>query len=198
MATIIQKISEQIQAKQIDTTTAFGRSWLIQYMNRLSPTFRDRAEIIRDREQQRSRIMIGRFYFFFYNPKTKENLPYWDRFPMVIPLKGYSDGFLGLNLHYIYPKDRLILLQQLSRTMTGPVEDERSRLRLSYPILQAMHMAYRATPCIKRYLKPHIMSRFVEVPPTEWNIAAVLPVQVFTGKVSVHKQDVWQDSKEKY
>ena len=90
------------------------------------------------------------------------------------------------------------MLQQLSRTMTGPVGDEKTRLRLSYPLLKAIHTAYRATPCIKRYLKPHIMSRFVEVPPSEWHIAAVLPVQSFASKTIVRKQEVWRDSKEKY
>lgn len=198
MPTIIQKIKEQIDAKDLDTSTAFGRSWLLQKMAKLSPSYQDRMEIIRDREQQRSRVMIGRMYFFFYTPKTKAMLPYWDRYPLVIPLQGYDDGFLGLNLHYIYPKDRLILLQQLSRTMSGPVENERSRLRLSYPILRAMHQAYRATPCIKRYLKPHIMSRFIEIPPAEWNIAAALPAQQFASKTSVRREEVWKDSKEKY
>lgn len=198
MATIIKQIHEQIEAKQIDTSSAFGRSWLLQYMAKLNPSYRDRLSIVQDREQQRSRIMIGRFYFFFYNPKTKDKLSYWDKFPMVIPIMPYDDGFLGLNLHYIYPKDRLIVLQQLSRTMTGPVGDEKTRLRLSYPLLKAIHTAYRATPCIKRYLKPHIMSRFVEVPPSEWHIAAVLPVQSFASKTIVRKQEVWRDSKEKY
>ena len=99
MATIIKQIHEQIEAKQIDTSSAFGRSWLLQYMAKLNPSYRDRLSIVQDREQQRSRIMIGRFYFFFYNPKTKDKLSYWDKFPMVIPIMPYDDGFLGLNLH---------------------------------------------------------------------------------------------------
>jgi len=172
-------------------------------------------EIIRDQEQQRNRVMLGRMYFFMYNAKTKEVLPYWDRFPMVIPIMPHNDGFLGLNLHYIYPKDRLILLQQLSQALTGSLRDERTRLRLTYPILKAMHTAYRATPCIKRYLKGHIRSRFIEIPPTEWDIAAALPVQSFVAEqkkmqrndameahkarvAQIRKEQVWKDSKEKY
>ena len=108
--TIINRINEQMEKKGVDPTTAFGRSWLLQKMRSLTPTAKDRMEIIRQREQQRNRTIIGRFYFFFYTPKGHETLPYWDHFPMVIPLQRYDDGFLGLNLHYIYPKDRLILL----------------------------------------------------------------------------------------
>lgn len=198
MNTIINRIQEQVATKGLDTSTAFGRSWLLQKMTRLSVTPKDRMEIIRDREQQRNQTMVGRFYFFAYNPKTKETLPYWDRFPMVIPLMRYHDGFLGLNLHYIYPKDRLILLTQLKRFQIGSINDEKTRLRLSYPLLKAMHQAYRATPCIKRYLAGHVISRFIEVPPAEWDIASTLPVQQFASARSIKKEEVWKDSKERY
>jgi hypothetical protein len=198
MSTIIQRINEQAVTKKVDTSTAFGRSWLLQKMAKLTPSAKDRMEILRDREAQRTRTMVGRFYFFFYSPKGHETLPYWDRFPMVIPLMRYHDGFLGLNLHYIPPKDRLILLTQLRRFATGPLTDERTRLRLSYPILKAAHQAYRATPCIKRYLAGHVRSRFIEIPTTEWDIAASLPVQSFTSKTRIRKEEVWQESKEQY
>lgn len=218
MNTLISRIKEQVDQKQLDPSTAFGRSWLLQKMAKLNPSAKDRLEIIKDREAQRNRVMMGRFYFFMYNPKTKETLPYWDRFPMTIVLQRYHDGFLGLNLHYVYPKDRLILLTQLKRFANGPLQDERTRLKLSYPILAAMHQLYRATPCIKRYLANHIQSRFIEVPPIEWDIAATLPVQDFRAQMAktqrvaldedsrarkarqahVRKEEVWKDSKEKY
>lgn len=216
--TIIKTIREQAEKKQLDFSQAFGRAWLLQKMAKLNPTPLERGQILKDQEAQRSRIIIGRFYYFLYNPKGKDTLPYWDKFPLVIPLQRYHDGFLGLNLHYIYPKDRLILLQQLKRTMSTPLMDERTRLRLSYPILKAMHQAYRATPCIKRYLAGHILSRFIEIPPNEWDIALTLPVQDFRAQMAktssealteeqrirkarqshVRKEQVWKDSKEKY
>jgi len=198
MSTLISRIKEQIDQKQVDVSTAFGRSWLLQKMAKLTPSAKDRLEIIKDRESQRNKTMLGRFYFFYYNPKTKDTLPYWDRFPMVVVLQRYDDGFLGLNLHYIYPKDRLILLTQLQRAATGPLTDEHTRLRLTYPILQAMHQAYRATPCIKRYLANHVQSRFIEVPATEWTIAATLPAQSFASKTHIRREEVWKESKEKY
>lgn len=199
MGTLIQKIREQAVSKSVDTSTAFGRSWLLQKMKNLTPSAKNRMEIIRDREAQRNRTMIGRFYFFLYSPKGYETLPYWDRFPMVVPLQRYNDGFLALNLHYLPPKDRLILLTQLRRFATGSLNDERTRLRLSYPLLKAMHQAYRATPCIKRYLAGHVRSRYIEVPTTEWDIAATLPAQSFTSnKTNIRKEEVWKDSKEQY
>lgn len=198
MATIITRINEELSKQGIAPGTNPSRTWLLEKIKSLNPTGKHRMELIRQREAQRNKTMIGRFYFFFYDPKTKETLPYWDKFPLVIPIMRYPDGFLGLNLHYIPPKDRLILLKQLRIQASGAMNDERTRLRLSYPILKAMYQAYRATPCIKRYLAPHVRSRFVEIPAPEWDIAAALPLQQFTGKGSVTAQGVWEDSKEKY
>ena len=59
------------------------------------------------------RFLIGGMYFFLYDPKTKEELPYYDRFPLVIPLKREDDGFLGLNLHYLPVPYRIRLLRKL-------------------------------------------------------------------------------------
>jgi len=215
---IIKQIKEQAEKKSVDLSAAFGRQWLLLKMAKLNPTAQQRREILKDRDAMRYRTIIGRFYFFLYIPKGKEILPYWDKCPMVIPIERYDDGFLGLNLHYIYPKDRLILLQQLKRTMSGPLQDEKARLRLSYPILKAMHQAYRATPCIKRYLSGHIYSPFIEVPPDEWDVACTLPMQDFRTQMAktqretvfnearerrarqavIRKEQVWKDSKEKY
>jgi len=155
-------------------------------------------KIIRERQANRHKSVLGRFYFFMYTAKLRETLPWWDKFPLVIVLHQYHDGFLGLNLHYIHPKDRLILLQQLQICASGPLTDEHTRLKLTYPMLQNMHRAYRATPCIKRYLNQHILTRCVEIPAAEWDIAAALPVQHFTGRDIVHSEEVWQDSKKKY
>ena len=46
------------------------------------------------------RYLEGRMYTFFYNPKTKDKLPYYDRFPLSMILGQDSDGFIGLNFHY--------------------------------------------------------------------------------------------------
>ena len=42
-------------------------------------------------------LSFSRLNMFFYDPKLKKKLPYYDTFPLVLPLENYSDGFLGLN-----------------------------------------------------------------------------------------------------
>lgn len=73
-----------------------------------------------NRERASPSVLIGNMYFFFYDAKYKETLPYWDRFPLVIPIDFYSESFLGLNLHYLDYKSRAILLDKLSEVQQTP------------------------------------------------------------------------------
>jgi hypothetical protein len=153
------------------------------------------AALMRDRERLKDKSFIGKMYFFFYDPKTKDSLPYYDRFPLVIPIERYSDGFLGLNLHYIHPKQRIILLDKLSDTATNKRFDEKTKLRLSYQYLASASTALQAMPCIKRYLFSHLTSRFLEIPADEWDIAALLPVEQFE---KASKSKVYAESQERF
>jgi hypothetical protein len=139
--------------------------------------------------------MIGRMYFYFYDPKHKATLPYYDRFPLVLPVERYADGFLGLNLHYIHPKQRIILLDKLSDFATNSKYDETTRLRLTYATLASATKAFEATPCIKRYLFNHVESRFLEITADKWDIAALLPFEYFVG---ASKSKVFKDSRTKF
>ena len=69
-------------------------------------------DLIRDGKRKKSPF-YGRLNMFFYDPKFKKTLPYYDTFPLVLPLEPYSDGFLGINLHYLPMKLRLQLLDRL-------------------------------------------------------------------------------------
>ena len=114
---------------------------------------------------------------------------------MVIPIERYPDGFLGLNLHYIHPKQRIILLDKLSDGATNNRFDDKTKLRISYEYLAAASKAFEATPCIKRYLFSHIDSRFLEISAEEWDIAVMLPVESFA---KAKKNKVWSESEDKF
>ena len=59
------------------------------------------------------RPSAGRMSMFFYDPKTKARLPYYDTFPLVLPLEPMRGGFIGLNFHYLPYGARFAFLQQL-------------------------------------------------------------------------------------
>ena len=192
MATLINRIQTSLAKEGLTPRTNAAREWLRYKVKSLSPT---PQSLMRDRERLRDNSFIGRMYFYFYDPKHKNTLPYYDRFPLVIPIERYSDGFLGLNLHYIHPKQRIILLDKLSNVATNNRFDDKTKLRISYEYLAAASKAFEATPCIKRYLFSHIDSRFLEISAEEWDIAVMLPVESFVGATT---SKVYADSRKKF
>jgi len=133
----------------------------------------------------------GSMYFFKYDPKHKETLPYYDMFPLVLPVEKYSDGFLGINFHYLYPKERAILLDQLMRFANNKNMDETTRIKLSYQSLGSFTRYKRAKPCLHRYLNSFMKSQMILVPPADWGTALFLPVERFR---KMNKTAVWAES----
>jgi hypothetical protein len=122
---------------------------------------------------------LGRMIMFFYDPKLANSLPYYDRFPLVIPLEIYNDGFLGINLHYLPPMRRAQLLDAILNIYDNQHMDERRKLIMSYNLLRAYTRSRLYVPCIKRYLYTHMRSRFYMVAPEDWQMAVLLPTERF-------------------
>lgn len=149
--------------------------------------------IIRQNQQyNRMQIKPGFLYLFNYDPKTKEDLPYYDRFPLVFPFEKTEDGFLGLNLHYIPPIYRARLMDNLYGLVNNERYDETTKLRMSYRMLNSAARYKYFKPCVKRYLSSHVRSKFLQIPANEWDIALFLPLERFTKK---SKSTVYRDSR---
>jgi hypothetical protein len=192
MAKLLDRIKTSLAKEGLTPRTNASRAWLRAKVKDLKPTS---SGLMTDRQRLKTSSMIGKMYFYFYDPKTKDSMPYYDRFPLVIPIERYNDGFLGLNLHYIHPKNRMILLDKLSDTTSNGTYDEKTKLKINYRYLAAASRVFEATPCIKRYLFTQIESRFLEISADEWDIAALLPVESFVG-ASTSK--VYADSRKKF
>ena len=147
----------------------------------------------REAYRQTTGFRLGGMYCFYYDPKTKDKLDYYDRFPMVLVLDRYSDGFLGLNLHYLPFQYRIAFLGKLMKFADLNDAGEIERLRVTYDILTASKSLKAFKPCLKRYLTGHIQSKILAIQSNEWDIAAFLPIQQFK-KASAAK--VWQESME--
>jgi len=192
MAKLLDRIKTSLAKEGLTPRTNASRAWLRAKVNDLKPTS---SALMKDRDRLKNTSMIGKMYFYFYDPKTKESMPYYDRFPLVIPIERYNDGFLGLNLHYIHPKHRMILLDKLSDTISNDTYDEKTKLKINYRYLAAASRIFEANPCIKRYLFTQIESRFLEITADEWDIAAMLPVETFVGATT---SKVYADSRKKF
>jgi hypothetical protein len=118
---------------------------------------------------------IGSMYFFRYQAKWADILPYWDMFPLIFPFAKATGGFYGINLHYLGPKPRIDLMRALIKAqgVSGNM-DENFRLKLNYSIITKFPPA---EPCIKRYLNSYNKGGFFKISGNDWAYAVGLPIQ---------------------
>lgn len=122
-----------------------------------------------------ARFQPGAMAMFFYDPKTKDKLPYYDAFPLAIVVDKAEGGFYGLNLHYLPPTLRAKFLDGLLDNLSNNRYDESTRIAVSYQYLKKASSMKYFKPCFKHYLTDHVRSRFAVVPAPEWEIATFLP-----------------------
>ena len=183
-------LAKGVRAGEVPARTDSARAW---YRDRARTTRIQPQTLIKsDRERLTSRVMIGRMYHFFYEPKHKKTLPYYDRFPLIFPFKRVRGGFLGINLHYLPLRLRAKLMDELYGLTRDNRYDEDTRLKISYNVLNGAAKYKYFKPCVKHYLTPHVKSRFLEVYAAEWDIALFLPTERFVGS---NKRAVHADSR---
>lgn len=128
--------------------------------------------------KKQSLPQIGGMYLYLYDPKYKATLPFYDMYPLTMPVEMYLDGFLGINLHYLPALARIRLLNSLIDFTDENKYKMNKRLSLSYEILRGYSTLFKGVDgCIKKYLFSHVRSSFHEVDPSNWEKAAVLPLQ---------------------
>lgn len=139
-----------------------------------------------------TRPRMGDMYMFYYDPKHKDTLPYYDQFPLIIMVDRAPGGFYGLNLHYLPPVLRAKFFDALMDTMSNDKYDESTRMRARYNVLKSASKMKYFKPCFKHYLTKHVDSRIAKVEPTEWEIALFMPLQRFKGATA---SAVYKDSR---
>ena len=188
------KLTELAEAKKLTglkTMSMDSVTWLKQKIDEIKKPSNIPIGINKETDRRTNVLRIGMLYCFYYDPKTKADLPYWDRFPMVLVLEKYSDGFLGINLHYLPVKFRIAFLQKLMKYALLTKEDDIRRMRISYDILTSTRRLAEFRPCLKRYLYSHLRSKVLTIKPNEWDVATMLPLQQFRGAIPTK---VWRDS----
>lgn len=174
MPSLFDKVSKEMTAAGIKPRTDSARNWLGGEISKFRiPS--NRSNILNDASRISAKAFIGKMYMFRYNPKYKDTLPVWDKFPLVIPMEMYDDGFLGLNLHYLDPYSRLVLLDRLMDFLNNDKYDDTSRFNLSYQLLAGSRRYKLIEGCVKRYLATHIMSSIIYIEPDNWETAIFLP-----------------------
>jgi hypothetical protein len=79
-----------------------------------------RGQLMKEEELTlRSKSLNGQMLMYFYDPKGKDELPYYDKFPLTVVVDKAPGGFYGLNLHYLPPILRAKLLDALMEITTN-------------------------------------------------------------------------------
>ena len=142
-------------------------------------------------QERTRRYLEGRMYTFFYDAKWADKLPYWDRFPCVIIYDVQPDRMLGINLHYIAPRYRVILLDEMFKYTNNDAFDDTTRFRLQYPILKSVSKFRWGKPAMKSYLYGNIMGNALQISPQYWDIISMLPLAQFQKK---NVREVYNDT----
>ena len=181
MATeFIQKVLDETRGQERSV------SWFRKKIREFgSPTS---TELVREGKRSATPF-FGRLNMFFYSPKHKDKLPYYDRFPLVLPLERYRGGFMGINMHYLQIPLRTRLLDKLYEFSSNDKFDETTRLTATYNRVRNIPLV---KPTLHRYLYDFLESPFRRIDADEFIVAALLPVQRFK-KASDRK--VWRDSR---
>ena len=190
MASLLYRLEQEAFRAGIQARTDDARDWFRAKVKQLGKI--NRQQLLRDEALiRKSRTMMGHMYMYFYDPKHRETLPYYDAFPLTIMVERAPGGFYGLNLHYLKPNTRAIFLDKLTDTLTNDKYDESTRFRVRYNLLSSVRKFKEFQPCFKHYLSSQIDSKIVLVQPPEWEIAIFLPTEQF---VKAKKTQVWQKS----
>lgn len=172
------------------TISQKSKTWFFQQTNLLKNARVTPSRIIREQNHV-SKVVPGKLYMFYYDPKFKEELPYYDTFPLVFPFRSMPNGFLGLNMHYLPYFQRVQLMTRLMQFANNKNFDETTKIKYSWSLISGVSKFKAAEACVKHYLKDHVKSPFAEVQANDWHTAMMLPVERFVG---ANKNKVWGDS----
>lgn len=183
-----------IRSGQVPARTQAAREWYRDQAKRIPRSQTQEGRLIREMgvERYENRFRIGHMYMFIYNPKHKDTLPYYDRFPLIFPINRAKGGFLGINFHYLPLPLRAKLMDALYDVTSNDRFDETTRIKASYSILSSAMKYKEFKPTVKHYLANHIVSRLTYINPAEWDVALFLPTERFEGAT---KTQVWTDSR---
>ena len=187
---LFDRLEQEAFRAGIQARTKESMAW---FRNRVSGIKVSRVGLIKQ-GPIRQRQVYGSMYNFQYDPKTKKTLPYYDRFPLCIPIQKAKGGFHGMNLHYLHPVIRAQFLDALLNFTSDQNFTIGTKMRLTYNMMKRSTTLKWFKPCFKHYLSEHIKSKLLLIEPQDWEIAIFLPTDSFR-KVSA--DTVWSESRKK-
>ena len=158
--------------------------------------FKDKIDLItkKSRKNVSSRPVIGKLYLAVYSAKHADTLPYYDRFPLFMPVSFSKEGnIIGINFHYLPIRLRQILMIEILKIQQSSASSK-TKVKLTYQYLNGFSKFNIIKPTIHSYIHTHFRSKIMIIPEDDWLRAILLPIASFTG---ASKTQVYRDSKSK-
>ena len=181
---IFDEIREEAHGREL------SMRWYRQKVQDLLPKPQVRQMIREGVKNQKVTVRpnFGTMNLFYYRPKGAAKLPYYDIFPLVIPIgRRLNDGFVGLNFHYLSVPQRWLLLERLSMFQVPSELDSFDTEEGAGEVMALFWSKIRrkrgVKTIVKRYLTKYVQSRFLKIELSEMLIALSIPMERFyTGK----------------
>lgn len=143
-------------------------------------------------KSQATSIYPGQLISYFYSPKGKDDLPWYDTCPLVLPFQTSPTHFTGLNLHYLDYRGRMVLLDKLMTFSNDDRLTPKARMKISWNLLKSASNFPGAQHCVKQYIFSHVKSKFIIIPPETWRFVIHLPLQRFQ---KASESQVWKNTR---
>ena len=182
----LEKLRDALNKNQGNVKTRNARDWFQRRARALKSELRNKFTQVdtadefyaKSKKTNKRNIGPGSIFAYFYDPKYKKELKYYDRFPLVLVFDFKPNGFIGCNFHYLPPLLRAKLMDEIDKAK-GINWKALSRIK-------------EVKPTVKRYLYKHISSKVVQIEDDEREIALFLPTERFKKE---NKLVVWGDSR---
>ena len=97
---LLDKLKSAIKTSNVKAKARAAGDWFKEKAKQASASARMRSvtpnQLIK--RQPEDNIMMGKMFFYKYDPKWAKKLPHWDMYPLVFPFERAPGGFYGINL----------------------------------------------------------------------------------------------------
>ena len=188
----LSKVSDAVSSGTVEKEVKRSAVWFKEKIKGLKGELRNRFSKTNARTFYREapdkfvpdrlgrRMYLGDMFCYWYNPKHRMSLPYYDMFPLVVIAEPLPTGFSGINLHYIPPLVRARLLGKLMDSSDIDI-DIKSKLRSQWSFIRNFSRFPEVRGAVKKYLTRQVTSRMYKVNPVHWKSAIFLDTQQFVG-----------------
>jgi hypothetical protein len=149
--------------------------------------------VMRSSGNKVARPKPGLFYMFRYDPKHKDNLPYYDTAPVILCTSITPDGWYGINVHYMPLPIRVKVMSEFYKTLYLTKNDN-ERLRMNWAKAETLCRSISKTKylshSIKRYLVSQLDSPLIKIDSENWDMITFLPLAKFK---KAKESAVWKD-----